>query len=219
MCSPLLQADTVTLLLNMWQPINLKAASSTCCVFSGKIIVCWCVISLHTTIVKWFHGFFVKTGRIRKCLRLSEDVFKEFTALLWMSRASVRIDLHIKYISNKTTSCSKPIVKSIVIGTKILWVLGLQSYCLCSWPVEILDVCAINEINIDNDVKRMYGCNSESLNINGVNPGKMLWDGRTSKTRAELDKTSIDPQKIRTDAVWKSYEITSLPPTVCTWTC
>lgn len=60
----------------------------------------------------------------------------DFMALPWMSQASVHIDLHIKYISNKTTSCCKPTVKSIVIGTKILWVLGPQSYCLCNWPVK-----------------------------------------------------------------------------------
>lgn len=70
------------------------------------------------------------TGRIWKRLQLLEVHVSGFMVSARTSQASVPIDLHIKYISNKTTSCWKPIVKSIVIGTKILWVLGLQSGCL-----------------------------------------------------------------------------------------
>lgn len=129
-----------------------KCTSFTYCVESVKIIVCWSVCFSYKSMVKWFLLVFIQqhrsltvalkrllqsfTGRIRKRPQLFEVHIFDFMAFLWMSQASVLIDLHIKYISNKTTSCCKPIVKSIVIGTKILWVLGLQSYCLCNWPVK-----------------------------------------------------------------------------------
>lgn len=71
---------------------------------------------------------------------------------------------------------------------------------------EILYVGVMNALNIDNNVKWMYGFNSESLNINWINSRRMVRafekrgfnNASQSWTRWTCAHTLFDPQKMST---------------------
>ena len=48
---------------------------------------------------------------------------------------------------------------------------------------KVLYVCKINVINIDDNVKAMYGCNSASQIINGIRAGGVLGAEEKSGTQ------------------------------------